>query len=287
MLTADKVTWRTGATQILHETSLRVNPGETFGLVGPNGSGKTSLLRLLAGIRACSSGRVELRGRPLANMRPQTIARHIALVEQQAETTDFIRVRKAVALGRTPYLSVFKPWSHEDDRIVENALAQVDMSAFADRPWHTLSGGERQRVHIARALAQKPDLLLLDEPTNHLDIRHQLEILNLVRELPVTSVIVLHDLNLAAMYCDRVAILYQGRIVACGPVEEVLTPQMIRSVFGVHADVQWNRESGTGHIRFAPTPIGSQRHPDQQQAPGNSALTTTQECKIGPATANC
>lgn len=252
-LTAEHLVARIHGRTLLDNVSLTIRPGETFALVGPNGSGKSTLLRLLAGLRRPARGCVRVDARPLANLKRRTIARSIALVEQQAETSDRLCVRDAVALGRTPFLSPLRPWTDEDDTHVDRALDDVDMQSFADRLWHTLSGGERQRVHIARALAQQPRILLLDEPTNHLDIQHQLSILNLVRRLPVTVVIALHDLN-QAMACDRVGILDQGRLVAVGPPEDVLTPERLWQTFRVQADSIGDPQDGRRILRFRQAP---------------------------------
>lgn len=235
-LAAERVDWTIHGHKLLNDVSLAVEPGETFGLIGPNGSGKTTLLRMLAGLRKPKIGRVLVNDRPMARMRQRDIAQSIAVVEQQAETIDRIVVRQAVALGRTPFLSPWHPWSDQDDAIVARALDDVGMQPLADRLWHTLSGGERQRVHIARALAQQPKILLLDEPTNHLDIRHQLSILQLVRQLPVTVVIALHDLN-QAMNCDRIGVMDAGHLVDIGPPRNVLTTERLRRTFGVYADI--------------------------------------------------
>ena len=162
---------------LLRDIDLEVQPGETLGIVGPNGSGKSTLLKLLAGLRVPASGEVLLGGQRLTKLPRRLVAQHLAVVEQQADTDDAIRVFDAVALGRTPWLSALSPWSAEDDAIVRQALHDVDATHLSQRAWRSLSGGERQRVHIARALAQRPQILLLDEPTNHLDIQHQLAIL--------------------------------------------------------------------------------------------------------------
>ncbi|PAU76479.1 ABC transporter ATP-binding protein [Halomonas salipaludis] len=234
-LAAERIDWRVHGHRLLDDVSLAVAPGETFGLVGPNGSGKTTLLRVLAGLRKPRTGRVLVNDASMYAMRQRDIARTIAFVEQQAETLDRIVVREAVALGRTPFLSALQPWSEQDDAIVDQALDNVGMAHLADRLWHTLSGGERQRVHIARALAQQPRILLLDEPTNHLDIRHQLSILSLVRQLSVTVVIALHDLN-QAMECDRIGVMDGGRLVDVGSPSQVLTAERLHHTFGVHVD---------------------------------------------------
>ncbi|CAM3237827.1 histidinol phosphatase [Pseudomonas floridensis] len=237
-----------GAT-LLQDINLSIAPGETLGIVGPNGSGKSTLLKLLSGIYKPGSGQVMLGDRPLATMNRRDVARALAVVEQQAETSDAITVLDAVELGRTPWLSALEPWSDQDDRIVRQALQDVDMLAFAKRAWHTLSGGERQRVHIARALAQRPGILLLDEPTNHLDIQHQLTILGLVKALPVTTVIALHDLN-QALDCDRVAVMEKGRMVALGAPADVLTPERLLDTFGVIARWLTDPFDGTRILRL-------------------------------------
>lgn len=219
---------------LLQGIDLEVQRGETLGIVGPNGSGKSTLLKLLAGLRAPASGEVRLGGRRLGELSRRSIAQQLAVVEQQADTDEAIRVFDAVALGRTPWLSALNPWSGEDDAIVHQALQDVDATHLGKRTWRSLSGGERQRVHIARALAQRPQILLLDEPTNHLDIQHQLAILKGVQSLPVTTLIALHDLN-QALTCDRLAVLDRGRLVALGKPLEVLTPERLQDTFGVQA----------------------------------------------------
>lgn len=235
--------------ELLHDVELDIRRGETLGIVGPNGSGKSTLLKLLAGVRVPSRGDIHLNGQRLKTLSRRTIAQTLAVVEQQAETLDAINVFDAVALGRTPWLSALSPWSNEDDAIVQQALCDVDAAHLKNRTWHSLSGGERQRVHIARALAQRPQILLLDEPTNHLDIQHQLAILNVVQTLPVTTLIALHDLN-QALTCDRLAVLERGRLVALGKPLEVLTPQRLQDTFGVHARYLIDPFDGTQILRF-------------------------------------
>ncbi|PQZ50248.1 ABC transporter ATP-binding protein [Ochrobactrum sp. MYb15] len=249
MLSTNNVSWSTGGVDILRSVSLDVKEGEFLGIIGPNGSGKTSFLSLLSGVRRSRSGEVKLCGKPIQKFNRREIACKLALVEQQAGTTERITARQAVELGRTPYLGALSPWSEQDDAIVDRALANVDMAHLADRYWHTLSGGERQRVHIARALAQDPQILLLDEPTNHLDIGHQIGLLDLVRRQKLTVVAALHDLNHAAMFCDRIAIMNKGQIVELGTPREVLRAECIRSVFGVEVDVEYHGVHGC-HIRY-------------------------------------
>ncbi len=226
--------WSAGARQIVADVSVEIAPGETFGLVGPNGSGKSTLLRLMAGLMPRASGSVALNGDPLTQLARREVARRIAFVEQEVETSDALTVGDVVELGRTPWLSALAPFGAADAEIVRNALVAVGMADRAAQGWSTLSGGERQRVQIARALAQRPRLLLLDEPTNHLDIHHQLALLRLVSRLPVTVIVALHDLN-QAMNCDRLGVMEAGRLIACGPPAEVLTPERLALIFRVRA----------------------------------------------------
>ncbi|MFE7270564.1 ABC transporter ATP-binding protein [Streptomyces sp. NPDC057623] len=247
-LHADRVVRRVADKVIVDGITLTLRPGETVGLLGPNGSGKSTLLRLLAGVLAPSAGLVTLDGRPLSEVGRRATARRVATVEQHAHTQTELTVRDVVALGRVPHRRAWTPPAAADAEAVTAALARTGLTDRAGQSWHTLSGGERQRTQIARALAQEPRELLLDEPTNHLDIQHQLDLLDLVADLPVTTVIALHDLNLAAMYCDRLVVLRAGRAVAEGTPAEVLTPALIEQVYGVRAEVT----TDTGHpvVRF-------------------------------------
>lgn len=256
-LRADALHWRLGGHALLAGVSLQVPAGGVLGLIGPNGSGKSSLLRLLAGLARPDAGQVWLDERCLGQWRRRPLARRIALVEQHASTEADIRVEDVVRLGRTPHRALLAGWSAEDDQAVAAALDRVGMMGRRHQAWHSLSGGERQRVQIARALAQQPGELLLDEPTNHLDIQHQLELLTLVRQLPLTCVVALHDLNLAARFCDRLVLLHQGQLVAQGSAAQVLTPARLRQVYGVQAHV--DTSPATGHLRIEY--LGADHHP--------------------------
>ncbi|MBV4476714.1 ABC transporter ATP-binding protein [Pseudomonas botevensis] len=249
VLSCSNLTFRVRGAELLSGVALEVLQGETLGIVGPNGAGKSTLLKLLAGLREPSAGEVLLEGRRLGQMTRRTIAQKLAVVEQQADTDDGIRVFDAVALGRTPWLSALEPWSRSDDEIVQQALSDVDAVHLRSRIWRSLSGGERQRVHIARALAQRPQILVLDEPANHLDIQHQLAILKVVQALPVTTLIALHDLN-QALKCDRLAILERGRLVDLGKPLDVLTPQRLQDTFGVRAHYLTDPFDGAQVLRF-------------------------------------
>ncbi|MBE3637294.1 ABC transporter ATP-binding protein [Mangrovicoccus algicola] len=246
-LSAEDLHWAPGGVPILRGVTLRLPGRGVLGLVGPNGSGKSSLLRLMAGLRRGTGGAVLLDGQPMARMRRRDVARRLALVEQDAATASALSVREVVALGRPPRRGAWAPWSAADEAAVAAALARAGMQGRGDQPWATLSGGECQRVQIARALAQEPRELLLDEPTNHLDIRHQLELLRLLPHLGARVVVALHDLNQAAAFCDEIAVMQDGRLVAQGRPAQVLDAGLIRDVFGVEARIE---RSGAG-LRIA------------------------------------
>lgn len=249
-IVADRLSWSIGKKTILSDVSFEARPGEMLGLLGPNGSGKTSLLRLLAGLKRPDGGRISLDGRDLKVIPRKSIAQRIAFVEQHAMTNANLKVIDVVKLGRFPHRSMFSGWTRADDVAVEAALQRVGMADKRDERWQHLSGGEKQRAHIARAIAQSPCELILDEPTNHLDIQHQIGLMRLIADLSITSIIALHDLNHAAMFCDRLIILQQGRIVAEGRPEDVLTRALLKDVFAVDAHVETSPFHARPHIHF-------------------------------------
>ncbi|WP_370328456.1 ABC transporter ATP-binding protein [Euzebya sp.] len=233
MITASGLQHAYGGTPALQDVDLHAPDGAVTGLIGPNGSGKTTLLRLLYGVLRPAGGSVAVDGHALADLRPRDIASRMAVVVQEAPGDLPLTVAETVLLGRSPHLSDFQRPDRDDHRIAAAALRRVGVRPLADRTFASLSGGERQRVLIARALAQQADHLLLDEPTNHLDIRYQHEILDLITRLGGTTVIVLHDLNLAARYCDHVVLLDRGRVAASGAPENVLSPEVLQPVYGI------------------------------------------------------
>jgi iron complex transport system ATP-binding protein len=221
---------------ILHDLSFVVAEGEVLAICGANGAGKSSLLRLLYRHQAPRRGTVRLMGRDLWLMKSPEAARIVAAVLQEQPTDFALTTRQIVALGRLPHRKGFGPGAL-DNAVIAACLGRMDLAAVADRPFGTLSGGERQRVMVARALAQEPQVIVLDEPTNHLDIRHQLELLALLRGLGLTVITTLHDLTLAAEFADRVLVLSQGRIVADAPPDQALSEATIAQAFNVTARV--------------------------------------------------
>ncbi|MCL8009777.1 ABC transporter ATP-binding protein [Streptomyces sp. AS02] len=224
--------------------------GEITGLVGPNGSGKSTLLRTVYRHLKPTAGRVLLDGADIGEIPPARSARHVAALPQERGGDFELTVSEVVAMGRTPYKRAFAGEDATDRDVVARALADVGMARHTGRRFTELSGGERQRVLLARAFAQQPDVLVLDEPTNHLDIRHQVELLALLRTRRRTTLVSLHDLNAAASVCDRLHVLHDGRVVASGPPREVLHPALLAAVFGVRAAVAEHPLTGDPLIAF-------------------------------------
>ncbi|MFA9594483.1 ABC transporter ATP-binding protein [Citrobacter telavivensis] len=249
-IAAENVTWKVGKKVIVNNVSLNVAPGKTVGLLGPNGCGKSSLLRILAGLRRPDIGNVTLDGKNLSRIPKKQLARRVAFVEQHGMTDANMRVRDVVKLGRIPHHSPFSNWSAHDDETVNAALQRVDMLEKCEQGWLSLSGGERQRVHIARALAQAPTEILLDEPTNHLDIHHQMQLMHLISELPVTSIVAIHDLNHASMFCDSLMVMQRGQIVATGTPQDILSEELLWDVFRVKTRIEISPFHGKKHIHF-------------------------------------
>ncbi|MEB6380189.1 ABC transporter ATP-binding protein [Leclercia adecarboxylata] len=249
-ITAENITWKVGKKVIVDNVSLTVSQGQTVGLLGPNGSGKSSLLRILAGLRRPHSGTVALDGKSISGIPKKQLARRVAFVEQHGMTDANMRVRDVVKLGRIPHHSPFSGWTAQDDETVTQALKTVDMLHHSEQGWLSLSGGERQRVHIARALAQMPTEILLDEPTNHLDIHHQMQLMQLISQLPVTSIVAIHDLNHASMFCDALIVMQGGRVVATGTPQAILTEELLWEIFRVKTRIELSPDHGKKHIHF-------------------------------------
>ncbi|MET8471832.1 ABC transporter ATP-binding protein [Streptomyces sp. NPDC006422] len=251
-LHVENLTLTAGARRLVDDVSLTARPGETVGLVGPNGSGKSTLLRAVYRVLRPAEGTVRVDGSDAWALPVRRLARTVAAVVQDAGADLELTVREVVAMGRAPHKRLLAGDTAADSALIEASLDAVDAARLADRPFAQLSGGERQRVLIARALTQEPSLLVLDEPTNHLDIRHQLEILSALRRLPATVLIALHDLNLAAHYCDRLYVLRDGEVVAAGPPGDVLTPRLLSEVYGVAAEVAVHPRTRRPQVTYLP-----------------------------------
>ncbi|MFD8934493.1 ABC transporter ATP-binding protein [Streptomyces sp. NPDC059578] len=247
-LDIEDVTVAVGSRALVTGVSLQVAPGEVVGLAGPNGAGKSTLLRTVYRTLRPTSGRVLLDGEDVWRLPGKRLARQLAAVLQESAGDFELTVYDVVAMGRTPHKRAFAGDDADDRAVIASALARLDVDALAQAPFNRLSGGEKQRVLIARALAQHAGTMVLDEPTNHLDLRHQLDVLRLVRQLGVTTVVALHDLNLAAAFCDRLCVLAAGRVVALGPPAEVLTRELLSEVYRVEAEVDRHPVTGVPHI---------------------------------------
>ncbi len=247
-LEASGVAARYGERLALSGVDAAVVAGELLGVIGPNGSGKSTLLRVLAGIQRPAAGEVRLDGRPLGALDARARARSIAVVPQETRLAFPMRVRDLVLLGRLPYTGPLGWEGWEDVAAARRAMARATVEGLADRLVDDLSGGERQRVVVARALAQEPEVLLLDEPTANLDLRHAVELLDLFRDLARASglavAVVLHDLNLASMYCDRLLLLSEGRVHSVGRPGEVLVYEDLCAVYGTELYVAPNDVTG-------------------------------------------
>lgn len=242
-----KISYNT--TEILKQVSITAGKKEFIGLIGPNGSGKSTLLKCIYRVLKPKGGCIRLDDQEIQNMSYKDSAKRMAVVAQHNYYNFDFSVREVVMMGRSPHKRALERENKQDYEIVEEALATVGMKKFADRSFSTLSGGEQQRVILARALAQKTPCLILDEPTNHLDITHQLQLMKIVKGLDVTVISAIHDLNIAAMFCDRIYILKNGRIVGEGTPKEVLTPKVIWEVYEVESEIIKDSR-GNLHIMF-------------------------------------
>jgi iron complex transport system ATP-binding protein len=250
VIAVESVSVRAGDVEILTDVSLHVERGEFLALVGPNGAGKTTLLKAMGGLLSPSAGRVTVDGRDLEALSARAVGRLVARVPQETAFGFDFTVREIVEMGRTPYRKRLRRNPDPDgDAQVQRALDRTGTAALAERSVEGLSGGEKQRVLLARALAQNAPALLLDEPTANLDINHQVRTLDLVAGLDDETVVAaIHDLDLAARYCDRVALLAGGELRAVGTPDEVLTAERLERVFDTPVEVGENPATGTASV---------------------------------------
>ncbi|MET3925226.1 ATP-binding cassette domain-containing protein [Devosia sp. 2618] len=253
-LVISNLTVRLGERPILSSVDLQAKPGQVTGLIGPNGAGKSTLMRASLGLTPSEAGSITFDGQDILALPRRTRAQFAAFVEQSSTTDARLSARDVVMLGRIPFQSVWQSGpAPEDAAIADSAIAAVQMGGFEQRLYHTLSGGEQQRIQLARALAQQPRLLILDEPTSHLDVQAQLSAFNLLRQQAksgVTVLVAVHDLNLAAAFCDQLVVLHQGRQVATGTPEQVLTPDLLRTVYQVDATLLRHPRDGRPIIAY-------------------------------------
>ena len=252
-ITVDDVSWsvKQKKKKILYPLSFKLSPGKILGVVGPNGAGKSTLLRLLYRYYKPTTGKVKINGIDIWKLTSRQVACSVATVLQENFSDFSLTVREIVTLGRTPYSKwLSNSNSKNDKKIVQSSIDRLSLNKFENRHLNTLSGGERQRVMIARALAQEPDILILDEPTNHLDIRQQLEILNLLKDLSITVITSLHDLNMARSNCDEILLLKDGCALGFGKPNLILSESNISEAFRVKACHELLTPSNSRQITF-------------------------------------
>lgn len=236
---------------ILKDISLNIKKGKFTGIVGPNGSGKSSLLKNI--YKAVNGdGNIIFKGKHLNTVSIKELAREMAVVSQHGGSEFDFTVEEMVTMGRYPHKGIFKGYNNKDKEIVLTSLKKVGLINIKDRSFFTLSGGERQRVLIARALAQQADIIILDEPTNHLDISYQLEIMETLKSLGITVVAAIHDMNIAALYCDDLIALKDGKIWSTGKIEDIFSETFFREVFSVETEINKNLKTNKMAITYIP-----------------------------------
>ncbi|QUL56813.1 ABC transporter ATP-binding protein [Paenibacillus tritici] len=242
-----------GEANIVQDVSLRVSNKQFVGLIGPNGCGKSTLLKSIYKVIKPRQGDVFLSELNVLKAGPKAVAQKLGVVGQFNELSFDFTVREMIAMGRTPHKGMLETDNQEDAELIAAALRKVNLEGHADRSYNSLSGGEKQRVILARVLAQQPEFMILDEPTNHLDIKYQLQILNIVKRLDIGILAALHDLTLAAEYCDYLYVMKEGRVAACGKPEDILTKELIGEVFDVSCETYRNPVTGALGIAYLQT----------------------------------
>ncbi len=237
---------------LIENISFNVNKGEFVGIIGPNGSGKSTVLKNIYRALTPVTGSILLDGENLAKMPYKKSAKKMAVVGQELDLNFDFLVEEIVAMGRNPHKKLFDIDDEKDKEIIKNALISLGIEDMAERSYLNLSGGEKQRVIIARAIAQESSFLILDEPTNHLDISYQMQIFELIKSLNVTVLSAIHDLNLAALFCDRLIVLKDGKVFLEGTPEEILTSENIYNIYGVNTTIELNSVTNKLNISYIP-----------------------------------
>ena len=241
-----------GGSHILKGLSINANKEEFVGIIGPNGSGKSTLLKCIYRTLKPSTGTIFLDGKNIKDLSVKESAKQMAVVSQHNNYNFDFMVSDMVLMGRSPHKKFIEKDNAEDYKIMKESLEKVGMKDYANRSFSTLSGGEKQRIILARALAQKTQCLILDEPTNHLDIKYQLQFMSTVKKLGITVISAIHDLNIAALYCDKIYALKSGKIVSYGTPKEVLTKELINSLYDIDAKVTEDEETGILNVMYKP-----------------------------------
>lgn len=249
-LRADNIWVTLSDTDIVKDISIKVKDKQFVGLIGPNGCGKSTLLKSIYKVIKPKNGKVHLNELDVLKSGPKMVSKSMGVVGQFNEMSFDFSVKEMVLMGRTPHKGLMEADTEADYQIVKDALTKVSLSEYEDRNYASLSGGEKQRVILARAIAQQPEFLILDEPTNHLDIKYQLQILSVVKSMKVGTLAALHDLELAAHYCDYLYVVKKGKVVAFGTPEEILTRQLISDIYEVECEIYKNPVTGGLSIAY-------------------------------------
>lgn len=238
-LQVENLSFEIGKTQILKNISFEVEENSFVGVIGPNGSGKSTMLKSIYGVNKPSGGNIYFEGQNLLEISGKERAKKIAVLAQESGGQFDFSVQQVVEMGRYPHKNALENYSKEDHQKVEKVLKEMKLEDYKDRSFNTLSGGEKQRVLIARLLVQESKFIILDEPTNHLDIGHQIEIMNIIKNMGVTVLSAIHDMNMASIYCDKLVVMKKGELIRQGKTEEVLTPELLRELFNVSAEIHY------------------------------------------------
>ena len=249
-LKVEKLTYDIGGTRILKDITFDVEENTFVGVIGPNGSGKSTMLKSIYGVNKPSGGNIYFEGDDLLKISSKDRAKKIAVLAQESGGQFDFSVQQVVEMGRYPHKNTLENYSKHDLEIVDRVLYEMKLDNYRERSFNTLSGGEKQRVLIARLLVQESKFIILDEPTNHLDIGHQIEIMNIIKKMGVTVLSAIHDMNMAAIYCDKLVIMKKGEVITQGSVEETLTSEMLKDLFNVDAEI--HNLKGRKHVIYNP-----------------------------------
>lgn len=249
-LKVEKLTYDIGGTRILKDITFDVEENTFVGVIGPNGSGKSTMLKSIYGVNKPSGGNIYFEGEDLLKISSKDRAKKIAVLAQESGGQFDFSVQQVVEMGRYPHKNTLENYSKHDLEIVDRVLYEMKLDNYRERSFNTLSGGEKQRVLIARLLVQESKFIILDEPTNHLDIGHQIEIMNIIKKMGVTVLFAIHDMNMAAIYCDKLVIMKKGEVITQGSVEETLTSEMLKDLFNVEAEI--HDLKGRKHVIYNP-----------------------------------
>ena len=249
-LQVENLTYDIGGTRILKGITFDVEENTFVGVIGPNGSGKSTMLKSIYGVNRPSGGNIYFEGENLLEVSGKDRANKIAVLAQESGGQFDFSVQQVVEMGRYPHKDTLENYSKHDLEIVDRVLREMKLDNYRERSFNTLSGGEKQRVLIARLLVQESKFIILDEPTNHLDIGYQIEIMNIIKKMGVTVLSAIHDMNMAAIYCDKLVIMKNGEVVTQGSVEETLTSEMLKNLFNVDAEI--HDLKGRKHVIYNP-----------------------------------